>query len=193
MRPFALRLLASAMIGATAVSTAAVTSPARAEKWDPRTEEAEKSERHAEAAEAITAFRENDPTLATYFDEAYGYAVFPSVTKGGAGIGGARGKGLLFQGGRAAMKAYVSEFSIGAQLGGKKYSEIVFFRDKLAYDSFVDGEFEFSAQAAAVISKSGAGAATNWDEGVAVFLLDKGGAMAEASIAGQRFKVKPLD
>lgn len=181
-----------AALSATIVAAASL-APVRAEKWDPRSEQAEAAERRDKASEAMEAFRDNDPTLGAYFDEAYGYAVFPSITKGGAGIGGARGKGLLFQGGRPVMKAYVSEFSIGAQIGGKKYSEIVFFRDKTAYDAFVDGEFEFSAQAAAVISKSGSGAATNYDEGVAVFLLDKGGAMAEASIAGQRFKVKPLD
>ncbi|MEM8771893.1 MAG: hypothetical protein AAGD92_09625 [Pseudomonadota bacterium] len=167
-------------------------APAVAQGWDPREEKQQKSKLVKKSNEAIEAFLEADPSLSAYFDKAYGYAVFPSVTKGGAGLGGARGKGVLYRAGAPMMKAYLSQVTVGLQLGGKKYREIVFFRDKAAYDAFVDGEFEFSAQATAVVASDGAGETASYDEGVAIFVLDKAGAMAEASIGGQKFKVKPL-
>lgn len=167
-------------------------STAAAQGWDPREEKQQKSKLMRKSDEAISAFREADPTLDAYFTQAYGYAVFPSVTKGGAGLGGARGKGVLYRAGAPAMKAYLTQITVGLQLGGKKYREIIFFRDKEVYDSFVDGSVELSAQATAVVASDGAGETASYDEGVAIFVLDKAGAMAEASVGGQKFKVKPF-
>lgn len=175
-----------------ALAAAFLSSAAHAEKWDPREGSKKRAELIGRAQAAIADFRASDPTLKTYFDEAHGYAVLPKVTKGGAGIGGARGKGVLFRSGAPAMKVYMSQFSIGAQIGGKTYSEIIFFRDARAYEAFLDDAFEFSAEAQAIAVREGAGARSSYDDGVAIFVRDKGGVMAEASVGGQRFEVEPL-
>ena len=54
----------------------------------------------SDAAAVIAKFKEKDPGLAKLFDESAGYVVFPTVAKGGLGIGGARGKGYVYQHGR---------------------------------------------------------------------------------------------
>lgn len=169
-----------------------IAQPAAAQGWDPREPEDKKSALMKKSTEAMNAFLKNDPTLEAYFKKAYGYAVFPSITKAGALIGGARGKGVVYKAGSPVLKAYLSQYTVGLQLGGKKYREIIFFRDQAAYDAFVDDEFEFSAQATAVIASEGAGQTASYDEGVAVFVLDKTGAMVEASLGGQEFKIRPL-
>ncbi len=175
-----------------ALAAVAGAAPAAAD-WDPRTESEEKSDLRRKARDGVEAFRAADPSLQVFFNEAYGYAIFPSVTKGGAGLGAARGKGILFQGGQPALKVQLSQFTIGAQFGGKKYRELIFFSDKAAYDRFVDGDFEFSAQVHATVASDGAGETAAYEEGIAVFLQDKAGAMLEASVGGQTFKVRPLD
>jgi lipid-binding SYLF domain-containing protein len=178
-----------AVLAAASLSSLA---PARAD-WDPRTEKEEKSDLLGKARAGIAAFREADPSLNVFFDQAYGYAIFPSVTKGGAGLGAARGKGILYQGGAPAKKVQLSQYTIGAQFGGKKYRELIFFSDKAAYDRFVEGDFEFSAQVHATVASDGAGSTAAYEDGIAVFIQDKAGAMLEASVGGQTFKVRPLD
>lgn len=162
-------------------------------QWDPRTDNKDRAELIEKARAAIATFREADPSLETYFREAYGYAVFPSVKKGAAGIGGARGKGVVFRGGEPALKAKLSQFTIGAQIGGKTFSQIIFFRDAKAYDAFADDAFEFSAEAQAVVASDGAGTRNAYDDGVAIFVRDKAGAMVEASVGGQNFEVGPFE
>jgi len=164
------------------------------EGWDPReTPENGKSKLVKRAEDSISAFLEKDPSLDAFFNEAYGFVVFPSVGKGGIGIGFARGRGIVFRNGAPQAKAYLTQYSVGAQLGGRSYAEIVFFRDQFEYEEFMDGNFSFRADASAVISTDGAGAATEYSNGVAVFTRERGGAMVDASLGGQRFKVEELD
>ena len=143
-----------------------------------------------------------------YFGRAYGYAVFPTVAKAGIGIGGARGKGRVYQQGNYIGNTTVTQLSFGAQLGGQAYSQIIFFEDQRALNEFIAGNFEFGAQASAVAITAGiSGQATttgssasasggqrdastigfNWYKGMAVFTVAKGGLMYEASIGGQKF------
>lgn len=170
----------------------AAPGAARAKEWDARAQDQALRDIVAEARNAITAFRLSDPTLSSYFSQAYGYAVFPKITKGGLVIGGAGGKGVLFEQGEPRYRLQLSQGSFGLQAGAKVYREILFFQDKAAFDRFVSGTFEVSGQAQANIATSGAADQTPYDEGVAIFLLNRGGLMAEASVAGQRFKVEPL-
>lgn len=165
---------------------------AEAQGWDPRTEAAERTERVQRADAAIAKFLEIDPTLKVFFDEAYGYAVFPKVSKGAVGIGGARGKGILYEGGEPAHRAYLTQYTLGFQLGGKTYAELVFFRDVDAYNRFLDGEFAFSAQATAIILSDGTGATADYSDDVAVFTRERSGAMFEASVGGQTFTTREL-
>jgi lipid-binding SYLF domain-containing protein len=161
-------------------------------------------------ANTIETFKKSDQ-VKPFFDNAYGYAVFPTVGKGGIGIGGAYGKGQVFQGGKVTGETKLIKATIGLQLGGQAFSEIIFFEDKRAYDEFTSGEFEFDATASAVAitvgaqAKAGtegttagasAGPATGkqaksiYNKGMAVFVHTKGGLMYEATIGGQKFSYK---
>jgi lipid-binding SYLF domain-containing protein len=141
----------------------------------------------------IAKFKEKDPGLEKTFQEAYGYAVFPTVGKGGIGIGGARGKGWVYEGGALVGRSTLTQVSIGFQLGGQAYSEIVFLRDKPAFEGFTSGRLKLDAQASAVAVTARAAADLPWHNGVAVVTMAKGGLMYEASVGGQKFSYKPLD
>ena len=140
------------------------------------------------AAQAILKAKEKDPAMSTWFDTAYAYAVFPKVGKGGIGIGGAHGKGLVIHGDTTVGNTSLSQITIGLQLGGQVYSQFIMFRDKTAFDQFTRGNFEFGAQASAVAVTLGASKDANYDGGVAVFTIAEGGLMFEASVGGQKFK-----
>jgi len=147
-----------------------------------------------------------------FFNNAYGYAVFPTIGKAGIGIGGSYGKGQVYQGGKVTGKTSLIKATIGFQLGGQAFSQIIFFEDKRAYDEFTSGDFEFDASASAVAITAGAQAKagtegatagasagpatgkqakTSYHKGMAVFVHTKGGLMFEASIGGQKFNFKP--
>jgi lipid-binding SYLF domain-containing protein len=147
-----------------------------------------------------------------FFNNAYGYAVFPTIGKAGIGIGGSYGKGKVYQGGKVTGETSLVKVTIGFQLGGQAFSQMIFFEDKRAYDEFTSGNFEFDASASAVAITAGvqakagtegatAGASagpatgkqvkTSYHKGMAVFVHTKGGLMYEASIGGQKFSFKP--
>ena len=140
-----------------------------------------------DAAKVIEKFKEGDPGMKGWFAEAYGYAVFPSVGKGGFGVGGAHGKGLVYEKGTIIGKTSLTQLSVGFQLGGQAFSEVIFFKDKTALDDFRRGNFELGAQVSAVALKEGASANLAYSKGVAVMTATKGGLMYEAAVAGQKF------
>jgi lipid-binding SYLF domain-containing protein len=152
--------------------------------WNP--DEIEKVE------ETVAAFREKDDGLEKFFDKAHGYAVFPTVAKGAIGVGGAHGKGMVYEKGKPVGESTVTQVTIGFQLGGQAYSEIVFFQNKEAIDRFKEGKFEVAAQASAVAVTVGASADLAYNGGVAIMTMAKGGLMYEASIGGQKFSYKPF-
>ena len=157
--------------------------------------------------ETLGKFKElgNVPELLA---ESYGYAVLPTIGKGGIGIGGAGGTGCVFAGGKHSGNVSMGQITIGWQLGGQAYSQIILFKNADVYNDFIKGQFEFGADATAVALTYGAaaGATTkgasasagdtkavgSWKRGMAVFTLTKGGLMYEASIGGQKFKFTPL-
>jgi len=147
-----------------------------------------------------------------FFGKSYGYAVFPTVGKGGFIVGGAHGKGRVYRQGAAVGETSMTEVSVGAQAGGQAFSQIVFFEDKRAFDEFTSGNFEFGAQAQAVAITAAAGASAGstgttvgasggkkdastlgkYHKGMAVFTIAKGGLMGQATVGGQKFTYKPL-
>jgi len=145
-----------------------------------------------EAQSAVTAMKKADPSLKKFFDNSVGYAVFPSVGKGGLVVGGAGGSGIVFEHGKAVGTTTLSQVTVGAQVGGQAYYEIIFFETAETFAAFKKGEWTMAAQVSAVMLKSGASADAAYKEGVAVFTLSKGGAMAEASVGGQKFTFKPM-
>lgn len=163
--------------------------------WDPEKKETETAKQQKTAdpkvAQVIADFKNRDPSIKRFFANAHGYAVFPTVGKGGIGIGGAYGEGEVYERGRHIGTASLTQLTIGFQLGGQAYSEIVFFKDKKTTDDFKKGNFELSAQASAVAATAGAAANADYDKGVAIFTLIKGGLMYEASVGGQKFSFTP--
>jgi len=146
---------------------------------------------HKKVTDTIANFKKADPGMEKFFASAVGYAVFPSVGKGAIGIGGAHGSGELIVGGKAIGKCTLTQVTVGFQLGGQAYSEIIFFEKQNTVDGFKNGDFAFSAQATAVAVTAGAAANAAYRNGVAVFTHIKGGLMYEASIGGQKFTFDP--
>ena len=140
------------------------------------------------ALATITAFKEKDPGMSSFFDQAHAYVVFPTIGKGGVGIGGAYGKGVLFQAGQAVGEASLSQVTIGFQWGGQAYSEIIFFETPEDTERFRKSNFEVAAQASAVAATLGASRDISYEGGVAIFTMAKGGLMYEATVGGQKFK-----
>lgn len=146
-----------------------------------------------------------------FFGKSYGYAVFPTIGKGGFVVGAAHGNGRVYANGAYTGDSSMTQVTVGAQLGGQAYSQMIFFQDKRAFDQFTSGNFEFGAQATAVAITAGASAqagttgagagasgtqshaktAGSYHNGMAVFTVAKGGLMYEASIGGQKFGYKP--
>jgi hypothetical protein len=145
-----------------------------------------------DARAAMRRFEERDPTLRRFFDHAYAMAVFPVVAKGAAGIGAAHGHGVVFKDGRAIATTELTQGTIGVQLGGQTYSQIVFFENEASFGVFKAGRLKFQAQASAVATESGAAASSDFAEGVAVFVMPRAGLMFEAAIGGQQFTYVPL-
>jgi lipid-binding SYLF domain-containing protein len=140
-----------------------------------------------EVQAAIVNIKAKDPGMEDWFKTAAGYAVFPNVGKGGIGIGGAHGKGLVISGDKVVGKTSLTQLSIGLQLGGQSYAEFIFFKDDVALGEFKRGNYEMGAQASAVVAKTGASADAAYNKGVAIFTNITGGVMAEASVGGQKF------
>jgi hypothetical protein len=145
-----------------------------------------------EAHATIAVFKKTDPGLSRFFDGAAGYVVFPTVTKGAIGIGGAGGSGIAFEKGHAIGKASLTQVTLGLQLGGQAYSEIIFFESAAALTDFKKGSLALAAQVSAVAAAAGAAANANYQNGVAVFTSGKGGLMFEASVGGQKFGFEPF-
>ena len=146
----------------------------------------------ADAQKTLATYKQTDPGLRSFIEGSAGYVVFPSVIKAGVGIGGAHGDGVLFERGVPIGRASVTQVSVGAQLGGQEYSEIIFFETPRALSEFKRNQFTFAAQATAVALKSGAAANAKFKDNVAVFTAAKGGLMFEASLGGQKFKFEPF-
>ncbi len=143
--------------------------------------------RDRQARETIARFKQKDPGLDRFFKTAAGWAVFPSIAKGGFIVGGARGDGVVYANDQVIGYSTVTQGTIGLQIGGQAYSEIIFFEDEAALSHFKSGNAEFSAQASAVAVTAGASANAKYAAGVAIFTMAKGGAMLEASVGGQGF------
>jgi lipid-binding SYLF domain-containing protein len=161
----------------------------------------------------IAEFRKA-PVVARYFDSAHGYAIFPTIGKGGIVIGGAHGKGQVYRQGEVIGFTSLTEVSVGFQFGGQAYSQVIFFEDERAVQDFTSGDFEFSAEASAIAVTASAGAKAgsegaragaavygvdaaqadvDYYQGMVVFTLAKGGLMYQATIAGQKYGYDPLN
>jgi lipid-binding SYLF domain-containing protein len=146
----------------------------------------------ADAQETIALFKRTDPGLSRFFERSVGWAVFPTVGKGAIGIGGAHGSGVLFEKGKAVGSCTLTQVTVGFQLGGQAYSEVIFFETAGTLADFKNGALALAAQVSAVAAVEGASANAKYQLGVAVFTIAKGGLMYEASVGGQKFTFEPF-
>jgi len=153
---------------------------------------AQDAEQRTRCDQAVELFKKTDPQLGKFFQSSVGYAIFPSVGKGALVVGGAAGTGCLYQGGAILGQAKLVQVTIGLQLGGQSYAEVIFFQNDDVIAAFKRNTFEMSAQMSAVAAASGASANAKYRQGVLVFTVAKGGLMYEASVGGQKFTFKPL-
>ena len=166
----------------TAIATLlfAFTANAQLEGWNPELEH--------ESRKALNTILEKRPRLESFKNKAYGYAVFPRITKAAIGIGAAAGNGIVYKSHTSVGNTHLKQATVGIQFGGQQYVEVIFFENKETFEKFTNGKLKFNAQASAVALKAGAAIDASYQEGVAVFTATKGGLMYEASIGGQHFK-----
>jgi lipid-binding SYLF domain-containing protein len=141
---------------------------------------------------AIESFKKADSGMQKLFDTAAGHVVFPNVGKGGFVIGGGHGNGLVYEQGRLIGRASMTQVTVGAQVGGQEFSEIIFFETQATLDHFKESKLTMNAQVSAVAAAEGASKNARYVDGVLVFTKAKSGLMAEASVGGQKFKFKSL-
>jgi lipid-binding SYLF domain-containing protein len=191
----ALRQAASAMKYSLVLVAALVVAPAAmADEFD----------------DAAKLFK-NAGQSAWYFKHSYAHAVFPSVGKGGLILGAAHGEGKVYKLHKYIGDTTLSQVSVGLQAGAQTYTEIIFFKDKRAFQEFTEGNFSLAAGVSAVAITAGASGEASgegttagasggmkdattsggYSHGVAVFTIIKGGAMLQAAVGGQKFTYKP--
>jgi lipid-binding SYLF domain-containing protein len=155
--------------------------------------EAKRDTLRADSDVALDRFQANDQTTRDFLNGSKGYAVFPHIGKGGAIAGGAYGHGSLYQNGQFVGYCDMTQASVGAQLGGQSYSELIVFENTDALNRFKSGNYAFSANASAVANREGAARTAKYENGVAVFVHPNAGLMGEAAIGGQKFNFVSAD
>jgi len=152
---------------------------------------AERDFLHARSQAAIADFSAKNRAIPQLLTGAHAYVVFPNVVVGAAGIAGGHGEGEVYQGGKFVGYADVSQFSIGAQVGGQRFSQLILFQTQTAYVNFTHGELEMDARYSAVITSDGTADSANYSRGVLVFTQTETGIMAQAALGGQKFRFTP--
>jgi len=174
------RLIHNTMLAALFVAALSPTFSVRAEDLKAKSEE------------AVRNFTLADSTLTNFFAKAAGYAILPSVGEGGLIIGGEHGDGLVYEKAKLVGKVSMTEVSLGAQVGGGSFAEVIFFQTKDALKKFKESNWEMSASVKANVAASGVAANAKYEQGVAVFTLPKSGVMAKAAVGGQKFEFKAI-
>jgi len=151
------------------------------------------NKKQASAAAAIAKFKEKNPALETYFEQAHGYAIIPGIIRVAIGFGGAYGRGLVIEGDDLVGWTSFSQFSSGLQLGAKYFSMIVFFKDQEDIEDYKLSQFQFLGQAGIDLATVGISGTPAYNQGVAIFAITRLGLMAEFSYSGARFKYKPIE
>jgi lipid-binding SYLF domain-containing protein len=150
-----------------------------------------RSDLEASAETTLQTMRTKDPGLGALLQSAHGYAVFPEIGKGGMIVGAAYGRGILYERGQKVGYVELNQGSIGAQLGGQTFSELIVFRSEFDVAKLKAGNFSLGANASAVALTAGASASAEFDEAIVVFTLPRGGLMAELTVSGQQLNYSP--
>jgi len=191
-----MRLILTLLVPLVLLSTnpASADEAKKAEKAEKtaEAEAAEKTDLHQEVQEIKKLWQTQDDSFDAALSKAYAYAIFPGVGKGGLIVGASHGDAEVYEKGKLIGHAKMTQTTIGAQVGGQTYAEVILFKNKKALDRFKTSRFEGSTAATVIGGKKGAAAASKYKDGVAIMVLPLKGAMAEAAVGGQKFKFEPL-
>lgn len=154
--------------------------------------EIDQRELTAEVKDAIQVFKATDSSLKARFKSAHAYAIFPRAGKGGFIVGGGRALGQVYERGKLIGTARMSQVTVGAQIGGQAFYELIFFESKEALADFKRDKYSMNAQVSAVAAAEGASLNARYVSGVMVFTKARSGLMAEATVGGQKFEFEPL-
>lgn len=160
---------------------------------NPAPKKSDEAKLESQSMNALDSFKQKDPTLGALIDKSVGYVIFPKAGKAGFVAGGSYGKGEVFQDGRKIGYADITQATFGLQAGAQEFSELILFLRQQELDNFKNDQFAFAGNVSAVIAESGAASTADTSKGVVVFVQALKGAMAEASVGGQRFRYRPLD
>jgi len=191
-----LKYLRNAVMATTVLAMGAIAGCSVVDKDDdesPEVRQAQLDALEVRAENTLKRALEVDPGLKRFNDSAYGIVIFPNVGKGGFIVGGAKGDGVVYEQGKVVGYAVLMQGTVGLQIGGQAYSQLIFLKDETDLERFKEGDVEFEAEASAVAVKSGASAKVDYSKGVAVFALDEQGLMAQAAIGGQKFEYVPKE
>lgn len=152
----------------------------------------DKGELHGKVESIKKDWQAKDHTFQSTLENAYAYAIFPQVGKGGLIVGASHGQGEVYRKRKLIGYSKMTQTTVGAQVGGQTYAEVILFKNKKALDRFKQSRFEGSAAATAIGGRKGAAAASKYKDGVAIMVLPIKGAMAEAAGGGQKFAFEPV-
>jgi len=172
-------LLTVAFLGAVAISLGANVA---------RAAQGSEADEVTEARKSVQMFQQQDPSLTGVLNKVPGYAVLPNIAKGAFGVGAAIGHGVVFEKGKPIGTAKLTKVTVGAQVGGQSYSELIVFQTQKALDDFKRGDFALAADASAVALSAGVSTNLKYSNGVGVITAGEKGLMYEAAVGGQRFK-----
>lgn len=176
------------LTGVIALVVGLVASPVVMADWQADPD----NKNQVKAQAAISRIKEKIPRSASYFDQAYGYAILPSVTRAAIGFGGAYGNGLVIEGDNLIGTTGFWQFTSGLQLGARNFSMIVFFKDKEALEYFKTRELQFAGQAGLAVANLGIAGTPAYNDGVAIITVTRLGLMGEFSYGGIKFTYKAL-
>jgi lipid-binding SYLF domain-containing protein len=144
------------------------------------------------SANAITQIKERIPRSQPFFEDAYGMAIFPSVTRLGFGFGGAVGKGFVIERDSIIGTTRFWQFTSGIQAGVRNFSMVILFKDEEALEYYKLGKAQFMGQAGLAIANKGIAGTPAFNDGVAIFTVTRMAAMGEFTISGAKMTYRPL-
>lgn len=128
----------------------------------------------------------HNPGIEDVIHEVPAYAVFPSIGKAGFLAGGAYGRGILYEDGIPTGYVSLEQASLGAQLRGESFAELLVLRNAHDIHALKGGHFAPGADLGVVVLTAGAAKAARFDPDANVFVMLRGGPMIDISISEQQ-------
>ena len=116
-----------------------------------------KAEINSSVAATLGEFHDMNPSYKSLGNKSAGMLVFPRVTKGGLGVAGEFGEGVLQVDGKTVGYYSIGAASLGLTAGLAKHSEIIMFMTKDSLAKFTKSEgWSIGADAGITVMKQGA-------------------------------------